>query len=53
MPTRLLIDHRAGGVVHSTGAAPAVRQPEKVNRPATQALRTPDWIRVRAPRPPT
>ncbi len=40
MSTRVLIDHRAGGVI---------RHPEKVNRPATAALRKPDWIRVRAP----
>ena len=40
MSTRVLIDHRAGGVV---------RHPEKANRAATPALRKPDWIRVRAP----
>jgi lipoic acid synthetase len=44
MSTRVLIDHRAGGVI---------RHPEKVNRPATPALRKPDWIRVRAPNHPT
>ncbi len=43
MSTRVLIDHRAGGVI---------RHPEKVNRPATTALRKPDWIRVRAPSDP-
>ena len=43
MSTRVLIDHRAGGVV---------RHPEKVNRPSTVALRKPDWIRVRAPNHP-
>jgi len=43
MSTRVLIDHREGGVV---------RHPEKVNRPSTPALRKPDWIRVRAPNSP-
>ena len=43
MSTRVLIDHRAGGVV---------RHPEKVGRPNTPALRKPDWIRVRAPNHP-
>ena len=44
MSTRVLIDHRVGGVV---------RYPEKANRPSTPALRKPDWIRVRAPNHPT
>ncbi len=44
MSTRVLIDHRAGGVV---------RHPEKVARPSTAPLRKPDWIRVRAPNHPT
>ncbi len=44
MSTRILIDHREGGVL---------RHPEKANRPATVALRKPDWIRVRAPNHPT
>ena len=44
MSTRVLIDHRVGGVL---------RHPEKVNRPSTPALRKPDWIRVRAPNHPT
>ncbi len=44
MSTRVLIDHRAGGVV---------RHPEKAHRPDTPALRKPDWIRVRAPNHPT
>ncbi len=44
MSTRVLIDHRAGGVV---------RHPEKAHRPDMPALRKPDWIRVRAPNHPT
>jgi lipoyl synthase len=40
MSTRVLIDHREGGIV---------RHPEKAHRPDTVALRKPDWIRVRAP----
>jgi lipoyl synthase len=44
MSTRVLIDHRAGGVI---------RHPEKMHRPSTPALRKPDWIRVRAPNHPT
>ena len=44
MSTRVLIDHRAGGIV---------RHPEKANRASTPALRKPDWIRVRAPNHPT
>ena len=43
MSTRVLIDHRAGGVI---------RHPEKAGRPSTVALRKPDWIRVRAPNHP-
>jgi lipoic acid synthetase len=43
MSTRVLIDHREGGVI---------RHPEKANRPSTPALRKPDWIRVRAPNHP-
>ncbi len=43
MSTRVLIDHRAGGVL---------RHPEKAARPSTPALRKPDWIRVRAPNHP-
>ncbi len=44
MSSRILIDHRQGGVV---------RHPEKAGRPATVAPRKPDWIRVRAPNHPT
>ena len=44
MSTRVLIDHRAGGVI---------RHPEKIGRPSTPSLRKPDWIRVRAPNHPT
>ncbi len=44
MSTRVLIDHRDGGLI---------RHPEKANRPNTPALRKPDWIRVRAPNHPT
>ncbi len=40
MSTRVLIDHRAGGMI---------RHPEKLNRPTTVARPKPDWIRVRAP----
>ncbi len=43
MSTRLLIDHRGGGVL------PAPRHPEKAHRPDNPVLRKPDWIRVRAP----
>ena len=53
MSTRLLIDHRAGGIVRPTEAGAVVRHPEKVNRPVTPSLRKPDWIRVRAPNHPT
>ncbi|HEX4260563.1 MAG TPA: lipoyl synthase [Acetobacteraceae bacterium] len=42
MSTRVLIDHRTGGV-------PAVRHPEKAGRPDNPIQRKPDWIRVRAP----
>ncbi len=52
MSTRLLIDHRAGGVLRSGDAAALVRHPEKAARPSTPALRKPDWIRVRAPNHP-
>jgi lipoic acid synthetase len=44
MSTRVLIDHRAGGLI---------RHPEKIGRQSTPALRKPDWIRVRAPNHPT
>ena len=40
MSTRLLIDHRATGVV---------RHPEKARHPDNPIARKPDWIRVRAP----
>jgi lipoic acid synthetase len=53
MSTRVLIDHRAGGVIQVTEPASTVRHPEKVGRPSTTALRKPDWIRVRAPNHPT
>ena len=58
MSTRILIDHREGGVIRPAGASEAIhtaelRHPEKANRPATVALRKPDWIRVRAPNHPT
>ncbi len=43
--TRVLIDHRLGGV-----AAP--RHPEKAHRPDNPIQRKPDWIRVRAPNHP-
>ncbi len=42
MSTRVLIDHRTGGV-------PALRHPEKAGRPDNPIQRKPDWIRVRAP----
>jgi lipoyl synthase len=44
MPTRLLIDHRKGGV--------SVRHPEKAHRPDNPIARKPDWIRVKAPNHP-
>ena len=66
MSTRVLIDHRIGGVVHvaepsgvpessGPGTEPSgtVRHPEKIGRPSTPSLRKPDWIRVRAPNHPT
>ena len=53
MSTRVLIDHRVGGVVHVTEPSSTVRHPEKIGRPSTPALRKPDWIRVRAPNHPT
>ena len=43
MSTRVLIDHRAGGMI---------RHPEKVNRAPTVARPKPEWIRVRAPNHP-
>ncbi len=46
MSTRLLIDHRSGGL------SPAPRHPEKAHRPDNPVLRKPDWIRVRAPNHP-
>ena len=52
MSTRVLIDHRAGGILRDTEAR-ALRHPEKANRPDAPALRKPDWIRVRAPNHPT
>ena len=45
MSTRVLIDHRLGGV------AP-LRHPEKAHRPDNPIQRKPDWIRVRAPNHP-
>ncbi len=42
MTTRLLIDHRQGGVA-------VLRHPEKANRPDNPIQRKPDWIRVKAP----
>ncbi len=47
MSSRLLIDHRHGGLVNAGGAA--VRHPEKAHRPDNPIQRKPDWIRVRAP----
>jgi len=56
MSTRLLIDHRTGGAVPSTGAAAAdaraLRHPEKAHRPDNPILRKPEWIRVKAPNHP-
>jgi lipoic acid synthetase len=59
MPTRVLIDHRAGGAFsepRAGGAVPVsrpvtapVRHPEKVHRPDNPIQRKPDWIRVKAP----
>ncbi len=42
MTTRLLIDHRQGGVA-------VLRHPEKAHRPDNPIQRKPDWIRVKAP----
>jgi len=36
-------------VLDRTNSAPRPRHPEKANRPESEALRKPDWIRVRAP----
>ncbi len=59
MPTRVLIDHRAGGALsepRAGGAVPVsrpvtapVRHPEKAHRPDNPIQRKPDWIRVKAP----
>ena len=56
MPTRLLIDHRAGnppapgpGPSPGAGLAAPVRHPEKAHRPDNPVQRKPDWIRVKAP----
>jgi lipoyl synthase len=46
MSTRLLIDHRAGGVARGP------RHPEKAHRPDNPIARKPDWIRVKAPNHP-
>jgi lipoic acid synthetase len=42
MTTRVLIDHRLGGV-------PVLRHPEKAHRPDNPIQRKPAWIRVKAP----
>ena len=42
MSTRVLIDHRAGGVQ-------ILRHPEKAHRPDNPVQRKPAWIRVKAP----
>lgn len=42
MSTRVLIDHRKGGVSKS-------RHPEKAHRPDNPIARKPEWIRVKAP----
>ncbi len=39
-----VLDNRA-----QAGAAPRLRHPEKANRPDTEVLPKPDWIRVKAP----
>jgi len=39
-------------VLDRTNSAPRPRHPEKANRPESEALRKPDWIRVRAPTSP-
>jgi lipoic acid synthetase len=57
MSTRVLIDHRAGGVLISAQAAiasaegvpPPLRHPEKAHRPENPVQRKPAWIRVKAP----
>ncbi|MBE9607630.1 lipoyl synthase [Acetobacteraceae bacterium H6797] len=60
MGTRILIDHRAGGAVPGSMAAPppaeaaaapkpVLRHPEKAHRPDNPIKRKPDWIRVKAP----
>jgi lipoic acid synthetase len=50
MSTRILIDHRSGGVqpVRDT----ALRHPEKAHRQDNPIQRKPDWIRVKAPNHP-
>jgi lipoic acid synthetase len=52
MSTRLLIDHRAGGLAAEPARLAAVRHPEKAHRPDNPILRKPDWIRVKAPNHP-
>jgi lipoic acid synthetase len=42
MSTRVLVDHRAGGVT-------VLRHPEKAHRPDNPIQRKPAWIRVKAP----
>ena len=42
MPSRVLIDHRAGGIR-------VLRHPEKAHRPDNPIQRKPAWIRVKAP----
>ena len=53
MTTRILIDHRSGGMLYEPDLQASVRHPEKANGPSTVARRKPDWIRVRAPNHPT
>ena len=48
MPTRVLVDHRAGGAAVFRDAA-AARHPEKAHRPDNPIQRKPAWIRVKAP----
>jgi lipoic acid synthetase len=43
MATRIVVDHREGGVTT------ALRHPEKAHRPDNPIRRKPDWIRVKAP----
>ncbi len=54
--TRLLIDHRVGGVAGDpaggTSGLAVARHPEKARRPDNPIARKPDWIRVRAPNHP-